>query len=392
MLRRLVLLAGFALLLAVTAAADKGFDSQRKEKGECVYIRHPVCLTRLRDKAPPKTATYRAHWSDLCFRIWACCPLTHTYTGRVLLDGIVEVDDASLTDTAPVVAQPKQRRGPNKARTNSQVQVDMPGIDEGIVPIVSNGTDGVAQPYAVCGTDSLVTSSEAANCRIVSCWGTGASQQCYTCSAFKIGGRFLGSAGHCIHNRARGGFASTVQIYCTGSNTCNVARTAYATNFVTTNRWATKPDQNTGSPWDLAVIRANIALSGTAYSVAMYTSATTRNVRVIGYPAQNTGQPGCNKAAYAGACRQYSSSDTLLSALTSGGYYTSNTLDWCNGHSGSAIVDRNTGQVVGVVSASSVSPCLNYVAPQVNSNTVGVSCERSTGGASLICLRNVLPA
>jgi hypothetical protein len=57
-------------------------------------------------------------------------------------------------------------------------------------------------------------------------------------------------------------------------------------------------------------IRTASSLPGQAFLLGQYRAAGTYAVRMTGYPAQS-GDPGCQSGAYANACRQYSTADTL---------------------------------------------------------------------------------
>ncbi len=69
----------------------------------------------------------------------------------------------------------------------------------------------------------------------------------------------------------------------------------------------------------------------------------------------------------------------------------------CAGHSGSGVIDQAGGILTAIVSAESYfsnGACnYNVFAPQVNrANANSVSCERASGGVSLLCLSSYLPA
>jgi len=61
-------------------------------------------------------------------------------------------------------------------------------------PLLNNGTDtGPIGTESICGANSLVADNSITNCRILSRYGN----NYFTCSAFKIGERLLGTAGGC---------------------------------------------------------------------------------------------------------------------------------------------------------------------------------------------------
>lgn len=138
-------------------------------------------------------------------------------------------------------------------------------------------------------------------------------------------------------------------------------------------------------------IKTAVALPGPAYRLGQITKPGTYSVSLTGYPAQS-GDPGCQTSAFAGACYQYSSTDTMQASGS--GMFTSSNLDLCSGHSGSGVntADSNS-YIVAVVSGASFSPCANYFVPQVNSNAgVNSDCEKAEGGVSFACLAAKLPA
>lgn len=70
-------------------------------------------------------------------------------------------------------------------------------------------------------------------------------------------------------------------------------------------------------------------------------------MKLTGYPAQNA-DPSCGDNAYAGACRQYSSTDVMQ--VGSSGMYSSSNLDLCRGHSGGGVMTADANRyLVGIV-------------------------------------------
>jgi hypothetical protein len=138
-------------------------------------------------------------------------------------------------------------------------------------------------------------------------------------------------------------------------------------------------------------IKTAIALPGPAYRLGQITKPGTYSVSLTGYPAQSD-DPGCQSSAFAGACYQYSSTDTMQA--NGSGMFTSSSLDLCSGHSGSGVNTADSSRyIVAVVSGASFSPCANYFVPQVNSNSgVNGDCEKAEGGVSFACLAAKLAA
>lgn len=118
----------------------------------------------------------------------------------------------------------------------------------------------------------------------------------------------------------------------------------------------------------LSVLQIQTAanLPGQTHTLGQYTAlGNSYRVTLTGYPAQS-GDPGCTTSAYAGACYQYSSTDTMQTSTS--GMYSSSNLDLCSGHSGSGVMtpDGNkyvTAIVTGEVdilrpSMQTLQPCI----------------------------------
>jgi len=90
-------------------------------------------------------------------------------------------------------------------------------------------------------------------------------------------------------------------------------------------------------------IRTADPLPGQEFKLAQYAKQGSYSVRLTGYPALNE-DPGCESSAYAGACRQYSSTDTMQ--VTSSGMYSSSNLDLCRGHSGSGVMTADADRYI----------------------------------------------
>lgn len=90
----------------------------------------------------------------------------------------------------------------------------------------------------------------------------------------------------------QGGWVKSIDVYCTGQNTCGVARTTYGTSIVTTTRWFNS-DTIYSNLWDAAVIRTATTLPGTALTPSQYSSAGTARARLTGYTGSRAGVDGC---------------------------------------------------------------------------------------------------
>lgn len=83
-------------------------------------------------------------------------------------------------------------------------------------------------------------------------------------------------------------------------------------------------------------IQTAATLPGQTHTLAQYVLlGYSYTVTLTGYPAQS-GDSGCTTSAYAGACYQYSSTDTMQTSTS--GMYISTNLDLCSGHSGSGVM------------------------------------------------------
>lgn len=248
----------------------------------------------------------------------------------------------------------------------------------------NSSTDSV-DPQAICGTNSLVADNSFTNCRIVTTYSNGVST---SCSASKIASNILATAGHCLYTKPNGGWASSIDVYCTGAVTCNVQRTTYATKITTTPSWVASVT-TIPTAWDGAVIQTAGTLPGQVQVLGQYTRTGSYRVKLTGYPAQS-GDPGCSTSAFAGACYQYSSTDTMDAG--SSGMYSSTSLDLCSGHSGSGVYTPDSNRyITAIVTGASFSPCQNFFVPQINNgNGVNKDCEKPEGGVSFACLAGKL--
>lgn len=95
-------------------------------------------------------------------------------------------------------------------------------------------------------------------------------------------------------------------------------------------------------------IRTGSDLPGRTLQLAQVSKAGSFRVSLTGYPAQS-GDPECGSSSYAGACYQYTSTDSM--DVTASGMFSSSNLDLCSGHSGSGVMTADANRyVVAVVS------------------------------------------
>lgn len=122
-------------------------------------------------------------------------------------------------------------------------------------------------------------------------------------------------------------------------------------------------------------IRTAEPLPGPEFKLAQYAQQGAYSVRLTGYPALND-DPGCEGSAYAGACRQYSSTDTMQ--VTSSGMYSSSNLDLCRGHSGSGVMTADASRYITAIVTGRVT------SQQVTSLALAASASlEKTGSAAL---------
>jgi len=276
------------------------------------------------------------------------------------------------------------------------------GNDGGSLPAAS----AAVPAGAACGPNGLRASSLSGTCQIVASWrladpaadDDGDGLEAWSCSAFRVGATALATAGHCLHwgnnSRYTTAYAESVDVYCAG-NVCSrtggrpVAR---GLRSLASPRWEASGG-DAPSPWDWAVIETSKTLPGASVRLGAAATAggSTRRARLSGYPDSsfaNDAGPACASRAYAGGCRQHSSSGTLRTSLTdprAPGYLTSSALSLCPGQSGGPVVDARTGRAVAVVSG--YVGCLNLFAPHVvEADAEPATCERAVGGSSVPCL------
>lgn len=284
----------------------------------------------------------------------------------------------------------------------------------------------VVVPASVCGDNSLTPADDPSFCQIVSTWYTATTRKpvYFFCSAFVIGRKMLGTAGHCVYapknatavpagddgdDDASAGppellltrYPATIDVYCAGADgRCAVDEsTTYGLRALTTRRYT----RSSGAPsaWDVAVVSVNddlvAATAKPAVALGQFSSSRSRplEARLVGYPFQNEESEACNTPEYSGGCAQYSSEGTVdAKPVATGdlkGMLTSSSLDLCQGHSGSAVLDASSNKAVAVVSGYIIGGCLNLFAPLVSAaNADRTTCERARGGVSIDCLRRAL--
>jgi len=263
---------------------------------------------------------------------------------------------------------------------------------EGIKKIVESGGNGSFPPPnvqpAVCGPNSLVKSGLTIDCRLVLTWknSRGAVAKTSSCSAFVIHRRYLGTARHCVFSKdSPKGWATHVDVYCNGSDTCNTStgkRTTWVTDMITTGAWTGSFDWT----YDMAVVRTAGNLPGPSYAVGQAARNQVRDVAVTGYPAK---APEYRCGAQYTTCNQYTSTGTLNTGGS--GSFISDNVDFCPGNSGGSVYDWRAGFVSAVVSNHVTGPCYNRFTAQVNKANVNAeSCTGATG-VSLYCLMDKLP-
>jgi hypothetical protein len=279
---------------------------------------------------------------------------------------------------------------------------------------------GIVVPTSVCGDNSLTPSDDRSFCQIVSTWYTATTRKpvYFYCSAFVIGRKHLGTAGHCVYSPKNATAApssgdgtdppeplatrypATIDVYCAGADGKCVAEESntYGTRALTTRRHTRATGPNA---WDVAVVAVNddlVAATGKAAVGIAQVTRTTRpfQARLVGYPFQNDESEACNTPEYADGCAQYESAEGTVDPSLSQpgilkGLYTSPSLDLCQGHSGSAVLDASSNKAVAVVSGYVLGGCLNLFAPLVSAaNADRATCERARGGVSIDCLRRAL--
>jgi hypothetical protein len=69
----------------------------------------------------------------------------------------------------------------------------------------------------------------------------------------------------CCVNMPQRGWATAIDVYCTGLQTCGVARTTTVTHMTTTPRWMASTTTQPNA-WDVAVLRTAAPLPGTAFN------------------------------------------------------------------------------------------------------------------------------
>lgn len=149
-----------------------------------------------------------------------------------------------------------------------------------------------------------------------------------------------------LPNMLQGGWARSVDVYCTGTQTCGVARTTTVTNMITTGRWVSSSTQQPNA-WDVAVLRTAGTLPGTAITPGQVSfSSQPADLPLLAsilpppHKSQSlsqadTDEPCCCvcRSKCAASLLQYTSTGTARARLTG---YTGNRagVNGCGGYTG----------------------------------------------------------
>ena len=169
--------------------------------------------------------------------------------------------------------------------------------------------------------------------------------QTYRGTAFVVGNNVLVTAGHCIYNEERGGYATSVKVYPQRRDNVMPLGSYTATNLHVTNEFAKgegggKLNNGIGGYYDIGIIRvgSNIASKtgtcGMSYSDNLQGLAVT----VAGYPKM----VGNNLSTYAGI-KQYTMKNSITNVSSiekdNNKYYIMeyNALDTSGGQSGAPV-------------------------------------------------------
>ena len=261
------------------------------------------------------------------------------------------------------------------------------GLDDTVTSLLApSSTNASASQTAICGRNSLIPSNYASDCHIFATFQRGDGT---SCSASVVGSgpssRYLSTAGHCIYNSTRGGYAIGVRIYCTGKGGCD-RTTTYSRRIIVASGWLGQGGSSSTNAFDVGVIEARDAISvGRPYRYGTCAGGADVKVQVTGYPGRGGGAQ-CNRAKY-DTCTQYSSTGAMR-CVSRNGFYAPD-YDTCNGMSGGGVWSSDNNWLVAIHSASDNRPksCGNTAVPLRLRNDVDAGCnDRQRGGVSIGCL------
>lgn len=229
----------------------------------------------------------------------------------------------------------------------------------------SNRTGPVTE--AICGDNSLARSAYPSDCRIAMRFPSGSGG---SCSAFVVDRWVMATAGHCVYDKAAGGFATAIDVYCGGGTVCGASTspTAQAKYMVTTQGWFDNTNSGFSNIYDAGVFVTQAPLPFAPYPYAQLSCSDSTTFTVTGYPGSSNG-PACQDSGY-NTCNQLTSVGPGPCKQGQSGWYEPD-IDTCGGHSGSSAY--SVGGVIGILVAgnpgSAGNPCRNYVTAIKNSGS-----------------------
>lgn len=231
--------------------------------------------------------------------------------------------------------------------------------------VKSNRTGPITE--AICEPNSLAPSAYPSDCRIAARFPSGSSG---SCSAFIVDRWVMATAGHCVYDKAAGGFATAIDVYCGGGAVCGAMTrpTAQAKYMVTTKGWYDNTNSGFSNVYDAGVFVTQAPLPFVPYPYTQLSCPDKTTFTVTGYPGSSNG-PACQASGY-NTCNQLTSVGPAPCKQEQSGWYEPD-IDTCGGHSGSSVY--SVGGVIGILVAgnpgSADNPCRNYVTAIKNSGS-----------------------
>jgi len=204
------------------------------------------------------------------------------------------------------------------------------------------------------------------------------------CSGWIAGDRYIATAGHCLYNSRRGGYASSVSVYCYGFNRCRRTATTKSASLAVTSNWRNGNTRFT-SPWDGGIIKTRDFLPYDPYFWGQHVPQSSLTAVVTaGYPGRERSDSLCRNFNGYNYCTQFTAIGSM-SSNRNNGYFTPNYVS-CLGHTGGPLYELFDQRVTGIQTGSGSGPCRNLAVALRDDDFADNGCNGFGGGVSIACL------
>ncbi|HEY9638770.1 MAG TPA: trypsin-like serine protease [Coleofasciculaceae cyanobacterium] len=174
--------------------------------------------------------------------------------------------------------------------TSSTVSDPSPGLSPNIKTEPPTGVQapiGGVKPNSIIGADNRVKITNTTDSpwrTITKLYMTYPNGKTYVCSGTLIAAKYVLTAGHCLHDKAQGGWAKKVEVIPGLKGTYKPYGSAYATKFRSYTNWTSSRDSN----YDIALITLDRSIGSTTGWLGYTTYSTVNGLtgHIAGYPAE----------------------------------------------------------------------------------------------------------